>query len=305
LSKDIQLHPKSQYRFWEVLRFSNDIYDSLKNQGHYDGISFYENFYDNTTWSDTDDYSLSYVVMNPNQIKLADGTNTTFDGNNSDIRFDLGGEIERYKEQGILELNFYPTNSEHAKEHNVNANNPLYIQNLLVKESDRLKHIGKKVLLYLDEYAKKNGHDVVFGYINQNAIMTKDNRTGYFTEFTDIDFIKHWLFRNGYNVNRERNDFHKVIASDSNDINNEYNPDIRYAEGGSVKKVKFDIESREGEEDRTTISINGIGEVVLTETFPEYEFLEDIGEDGLEELGVEEGDFIGKIEHIEIEDEYK
>jgi GNAT superfamily N-acetyltransferase len=86
-------------------------------------------------------------------------------------------------------------------------------------------------------------------------------------------------------------------------INN--NPDIRYAEGGSVKKVKFDIESREGEEDRTTISINGIGEVVLTETFPEYEFLEDIGEDGLEELGVEEGDFIGKIEHLEIEDEYK
>jgi GNAT superfamily N-acetyltransferase len=84
-----------------------------------------------------------------------------------------------------------------------------------------------------------------------------------------------------------------------------YEQDIRYAEDGSVKKVKFDIESREGEEDRTTISINGIGKVDLIETFPEYEFLEDIGEDGLEELGVEEGDFIGKIEHLEIEDEYK
>jgi len=93
LSKDIQLNPKSQYRFWEVLRFSNDIYDSLKNQDYYDGISFYENFYDNTTWNDTDDYSLSYVVMNPNQIKLADGTNTTFDGNNPDIRFSGGGKI--------------------------------------------------------------------------------------------------------------------------------------------------------------------------------------------------------------------
>jgi len=73
----------------------------------------------------------------------------------------------------------------------------------------------------------------------------------------------------------------------------------------TTKKITFDIESREDEEDRTTISIDGIGEVVLIETFPEYEFLEDIGEDGLEELNVEEGDLIGKIEHLEIEDEYK
>jgi len=99
LSKDIQLNPKSEYRFWEVLRFSNDIYDSLKNQDYYNGISYYENFYDNTTWNDTDDYSLSYVVMNPNQIKLADGTNTTFDGENPDIRFAGGGQL-KYKNEG-------------------------------------------------------------------------------------------------------------------------------------------------------------------------------------------------------------
>jgi len=72
-----------------------------------------------------------------------------------------------------------------------------------------------------------------------------------------------------------------------------------------AKKIDFDIESREGEEDRTTISINGIGEVVLVETFPEYEFIDDIDEDTLEELNVEEGDLIGKIEHLEINDKYK
>ena len=33
------------------------------------------------------------VVFYPEQIKLADGTNTTFDGNNPDIRFEDGGEI--------------------------------------------------------------------------------------------------------------------------------------------------------------------------------------------------------------------
>ena len=137
--------------------------------------------------------------------------NTTFDGSNPDIRFSLGGEIESYKEQGILELNFYPTNSEHAKEHCVDAKKPLYIQNLIVKESDRLKGYGNKVLNYIDEYAVENGHDVIFGHISQKATMTKDNRTGYFTEFTDIDWIKHWLFRKGYIVNRENNNFHKVI----------------------------------------------------------------------------------------------
>ena len=34
-----------------------------------------------------------YVCLNPNQIKLANGTNTTFDANNPDIRFEDGGEV--------------------------------------------------------------------------------------------------------------------------------------------------------------------------------------------------------------------
>ena len=73
----------------------------------------------------------------------------------------------------------------------------------------------------------------------------------------------------------------------------------------ATKQITFDIESREDEEDRTTISLKGIGEVVLVETFPEYEFTEDIDEDTLNDLGLSEGDMIGKIEHIEIKDEYK
>ena len=35
-----------------------------------------------------------FVVFEPNQVKLADGTNTTFDGSNPDIRFDDGGEVK-------------------------------------------------------------------------------------------------------------------------------------------------------------------------------------------------------------------
>jgi DNA polymerase III sliding clamp (beta) subunit (PCNA family) len=40
-----------------------------------------------------DQKSFSYVVFNPNQIKLADGSNNTFDANNDDIRFKTGGSI--------------------------------------------------------------------------------------------------------------------------------------------------------------------------------------------------------------------
>ena len=35
----------------------------------------------------------TFTVFNSNQIKLADGSNTTFDENNSDIRFNDGGEV--------------------------------------------------------------------------------------------------------------------------------------------------------------------------------------------------------------------
>lgn len=40
-------------------------------------------------------YTKSFVAFEPNQIKLADGTNTTFDGSNSDIRFETGGAVQK------------------------------------------------------------------------------------------------------------------------------------------------------------------------------------------------------------------
>ena len=46
---------------------------------------------------DADNNSNSYIVFESNQIKLADGTNTTFDSNNPDIRFDGGGNLEKNK----------------------------------------------------------------------------------------------------------------------------------------------------------------------------------------------------------------
>lgn len=63
----------------------------------------------NGVWGDRDKYADSItdefygtdqiVVFNSNQIKLADGTNTTFDANNPDIRFNEGGNVNDKKQQ--------------------------------------------------------------------------------------------------------------------------------------------------------------------------------------------------------------
>jgi hypothetical protein len=164
-----------------------------------------------------------FVVFEPTQIKLADGTNTTFNASSPDIRYDDGGEVEDLINKGVVELKMYETTPEHAREYGIGSINPLYIQTICVNNDSRLKGIGKKVLAYIDEYARKNGNDVVFGHITQKAEFTKDERQNF---FCDIDLIKNWLYSNGYAINNDNNDFHKVIQKN-----------VRYNNGGEMKKV--------------------------------------------------------------------
>ena len=60
----------------------------LKEFKNYDGVIAFD--IEETTMNIS---SNDYIAFEPNQIKLADGSNTTFDGNNPDIRFDEGGII--------------------------------------------------------------------------------------------------------------------------------------------------------------------------------------------------------------------
>jgi hypothetical protein len=59
-----------------------------------------EKGYDGIYWNTADEF----VVYNSNQIKLADGTNTTFNFKNDDIRYDNGGIIE-FKEKQLEIIN--------------------------------------------------------------------------------------------------------------------------------------------------------------------------------------------------------
>lgn len=63
--------------------------ESIINEG-YDGIIIEKTRFDKSYVGVLND---QYISLYPEQIKLADGTNITFDGSNPDIRFDDGGEI--------------------------------------------------------------------------------------------------------------------------------------------------------------------------------------------------------------------
>jgi hypothetical protein len=89
-------------RWFTVLKGAVDISINNKN----DGIIALN------TIEVSPDIQTTYVAFEPNQIKLADGTNTTFDVNNDDIRFAEGGSIP---EQGTLYTKDKKTKLEYIK----------------------------------------------------------------------------------------------------------------------------------------------------------------------------------------------
>ena len=58
----------------------------------------------------------------------------------------------------------------------------------------------------------------------------------------------------------------------------------------------------DNDDERTTIS-SPYGSVIVTETTPRYEFSDDMNPEEFEKLGIDEDDFIAKIEHIAVDPE--
>ena len=151
---------------------------------------------------DIDALSASSLSMSSEFPELS--TNTDKSENAPDYE---NMSIEELIKEGIVKLHMYGTSSLHADKYGLNAKNPLYIAFLSVNEKARLKGIGKRVLIYIDDYAIRNGHDVIFGHIANNATLTKDNRPTY---FCDRDLIKKWLYRNNYTFDDGNYDFNKT-----------------------------------------------------------------------------------------------
>jgi hypothetical protein len=124
-------------------------------------------------------------------------------------------KVETLIKKGIVKLEMYGSVTEHTNEYGIEAVNPLFIKHLSIAESHRLKGIGNKLIEYLDDYAEKNEHDVIFGHITQKAEFTKDDRE---TFFCDTDMIKNWLHSKGYAIQTHNNDFHKVMKKDNDEF---------------------------------------------------------------------------------------
>jgi hypothetical protein len=94
-------YEENKGQFWQYDEFDiphNDIlelmYKNIRNvicKKGYDSIKLDKDFFEEGTEN--------FIAFNSNQIKLADGTNTTFDANNPDIRYAKGGETNKSQPQ--------------------------------------------------------------------------------------------------------------------------------------------------------------------------------------------------------------
>jgi hypothetical protein len=110
-------------------------------------------------------YYDQYVAIQSNQIKLADGTNTTFDGSNPDIRFDEGGEIELKLDEEYKKLmndeNNFPFNILNEKSEIIGRIELIYREDLggyqiySSKVKEKGKGIGKKAYIKLRQILGK------------------------------------------------------------------------------------------------------------------------------------------------------
>jgi GNAT superfamily N-acetyltransferase len=104
----------------------------------------------------------------------------------------------------------YVSESNHSKQYGIESLKPLYLKEIYVDVNKRNKGYGKELINMVEEFANSHNCDLIFGNIPQNADFSKDERV---TTFSDVEMIKNWLFKLGYNINSDNNDFHKIIKN--------------------------------------------------------------------------------------------
>ena len=116
------------------------IFDKyFQNEEKYDGIIV-------NNINNVGRISNEYVVIKPNQIKLADGTNTTFDSNNPDIRYKNGGIITEK-----AEILYHGTS--------LNRANKILKDGFdLERQSDKTKQGHKKAISFTSSYQEAKEH---------------------------------------------------------------------------------------------------------------------------------------------------
>jgi GNAT superfamily N-acetyltransferase len=107
-----------------------------------------------------------------------------------------------------FKIKVYCTSTEQADIYGLKAKQPLFVEEIFVEKSKRNKGYGSYLLKIIEDFAKDNECDVIFGNIQKDAEFTLDDRVNY---FTDIENIKYWLKTKGYSISSDNDFFHKVL----------------------------------------------------------------------------------------------
>ena len=208
----------------------NEINNSIKTKENCDGVYLHNNFFDEEL-GDNVGYADQIVVFYSNQIKLADGSNTTFDGNNPDIRYDSGGEVN------ILSISPKDLDNFYAKVKSKSRVNKIYIPPYEKNSgSSKIKRRGggmPELIIW------KNGD--IFDYYKFKRIPTFKEieiKTKFLAQDRDIEKIELRVW-----IADEYNHEAQYLLDDHITV---YDSDIRYEQGGSLKIDDFKNEFPSG-----------------------------------------------------------
>jgi hypothetical protein len=190
--------------------YPEQIDDSFDNGN--DGVITY-NILDGATsysyWNNNPDDN--YIVFHPNQIKLADGTNTTFDGSNPDIRFAEGGEVNSNSFMKWFVQWYKPISNK---------------VNIAFSFSNHLQPFKEKSVVILDVFEKIDQSVDAKPYLQE--IIAKADEYGVVIYLEPKPRHKVGYYENfGFELTPNKL-FMKRKPS---------NPDIRFAEGGKTKRT--------------------------------------------------------------------
>jgi hypothetical protein len=201
----------------------------------------------------------AFAIINPSIIKLADGTNTTFDANNPDIRYKQGGNVNEIayhisdKDFDFFDKNKIGTNDLHLKRKKDEVGffftKSEWDINSMISVNFRYK---RNPIVYVCELNYNNPYTFedleksdFYGFVNKN--MGGWNIYDRFTNEIISDakrLNKDAIYLNDFIVVFEPTQINilkkeKIKKGQIYQLNN---PDIRFAGGGSVEELKFSNE---------------------------------------------------------------
>jgi len=106
--------------------------------------------------------------------------------------------LEKVVEKIKVDLKIFDTTPYHAKLYGFKSHNPLFVQITFDNQNEEGVVLSNDFLKGIDECAKNNKHDLVFGNISQKLKPSQD-------------LIKKLLANHGYSTIEGNDDFYKKI----------------------------------------------------------------------------------------------